>query len=224
MNPEVAILPHKPHIMKILRELGQDRAALGRSDRRTCPHLERCGSSLQDCFQCLLRQGENHTVRITDTRSGADVGELGRHDWDIWCLVFSPDGSRAVTASNDGWVKVWPWDLSSLGLARQPDLSLGGPLLGYGERAAFSPDGRRLASGSRDHTVKSWTRRGGAQILCNPDAAVPLKGVMNEGRLPFTNEGRTQPCSGFVGPRKKPAYAAIPDSLRELTIRHNKHS
>ena len=34
------------------------------------------------------------------------------------------------------------------------------------------------------------------QILCNPDAKVPLEGVTIEGRLSFTNAGRTGPWKG----------------------------
>jgi WD40 repeat protein len=109
----------------------------------------------------LLREGPNFTVKVWDL---ADAGTLGRHDWNIWSTVFSPDGKRMATGGNDGWIKVWAWDPVRLRTPNGPYLKLSGLLHGYGERVAFSPDGRRLIAGGQKNTVKVWDAQTGKEL------------------------------------------------------------
>jgi len=104
----------------------------------------------------LLREGTNYTVKVSDARSGAEVGVLGRHDWNIWSIVFSPDGQRVATASSDGWVKLWRWDPSRLAWPQEPEWKLRVRAVGFGERVVFSSDGRKLMTGGEENTVKIW--------------------------------------------------------------------
>jgi WD40 repeat protein len=70
---------------------------------------------------------------------------------------FSPDGSRIVSASEDGTLKVW-------------DAVTGADLLtlfghtGEASACAFSPDGRFIVSGSYDETLKVWEAATGAEV------------------------------------------------------------
>ncbi|MBI4604582.1 MAG: WD40 repeat domain-containing protein [Planctomycetes bacterium] len=77
------------------------------------------------------------------------VRELEGHDADVYCVRYSPDGTKIATASFDRTIRIW--DAASgkevAGLAGHQ-----GKVLSL----AFSPDGRQLLSGSEDKTLKLW--------------------------------------------------------------------
>jgi WD40 repeat protein len=100
-------------------------------------------------------------VKVWDARTRAPVGEIGRHDHQIWAMKFSPDGRRLATASIDGMVRVWAWDPARLGGLPEPELTIRAGVIGFGDRVAFSPDGLRLATGGEGHTVKVWDAKTG---------------------------------------------------------------
>ncbi|MDC0680814.1 nSTAND1 domain-containing NTPase [Sorangium atrum] len=67
--------------------------------------------------------------------------------------VYSPDGKRIVTASQDNAVRVWNAD------------GIGEPMVLRGHEAvvtsaAFSPDGKRIATSSYDKTTRVWNADG----------------------------------------------------------------
>ena len=63
--------------------------------------------------------------------------------------MFSPDGSKLASGSDDGTVQVW--DMAS----RQVDHTLEGHSARV-KTVIFSLDGSKLASGSCDNTVRVW--------------------------------------------------------------------
>jgi hypothetical protein len=79
------------------------------------------------------------------------------------CAV-TPDGRRAVSASNDRTLKIW-------------DLESGRALVtlqGHADRVracAVTPDGRRVVSASDDKTIKVWDLESGASILTHRASA-----------------------------------------------------
>jgi WD40 repeat protein/serine/threonine protein kinase len=107
----------------------------------------------------LVREGPEHTVQVRDAATGEVAGLIGRHSLQIWAMVFSPDGKRLATASNDGTVRLWAWDPTRLGPEQQPELELPVLVDGYANRVAFSPDGKRLATGGEGSTIKIWNSR-----------------------------------------------------------------
>ncbi|CAG7852866.1 Vegetative incompatibility protein HET-E-1, partial [Serendipita indica DSM 11827] len=97
----------------------------------------------------LASGSQDHTVRLWDGTTGASLGTLEGHTWEVSCLAFSPDGHRLASGSHDRTVCLWDGTTGA---------SLG-TLEGHTNWVsclAFSPDGRRLASGSHDRTVRLW--------------------------------------------------------------------
>ncbi|KAJ4488956.1 hypothetical protein C8J55DRAFT_594033 [Lentinula edodes] len=108
---------------------------------------------------------DDHTVRIWDARTGAQIGvPLQGHDGLVTSVAFSPDGTRIVSGSGDLTLRIWD---------ARTGAQIGEPLQGHDDwvtSVAFSPDGTRIVSGSDDNTVRIWDARTAAQI------GVPLQG------------------------------------------------
>jgi WD40 repeat protein/predicted Ser/Thr protein kinase len=96
-------------------------------------------------------------ARLWDATTGKLLGVLRGHANEVLALAFSPDGSRAATASYDQTVRLWD------GRTGQPLATLQGHN-GWVLSVAFSPDGRRLASASQDQTVRLWDATTGAPL------------------------------------------------------------
>ncbi len=86
---------------------------------------------------------------------------LAGHNGAVNQAIFSPDGKRIVSASDDGTVKVWD---AATGRHLQ---TLDGPH-GAIKSIAFSPDGRRIVSGSETGTIKVWDVSTGHNELAIP--------------------------------------------------------
>jgi WD40 repeat protein len=83
-------------------------------------------------------------LRISDQEV---LHTLSGHTDMVTKLRFSPDGRRLVSASHDGWVKVWSLQGEELRLFQPP-----GEMLGIG----ISPDGRTLATVPFDGPITLW--------------------------------------------------------------------
>ena len=82
-------------------------------------------------------------MRLWDGHTGAPIGKpfTGHADW-VRSVVFSPDGTRLASASDDSTVQLWEVHTGA---------PIGEPLAGhthYVMSVVFSPDGGRLASAS----------------------------------------------------------------------------
>ena len=85
------------------------------------------------------KAGPGHTVKVWDARTRDPVGEIGRHDHQIWGMKFSPDGRRLATASVDGTVRVWAWDPARIGEMQKPELTLSVRVIGVRRPRGVQP-------------------------------------------------------------------------------------
>lgn len=102
---------------------------------------------------------------------------LRGHGAGVYSAVFSPDGSRIVTASHDSTARVWDAEKGTEILLLKAHAS---PVVS----ASFSPDGRRIVTASHDATARIWDAGSGNEIA-------PLRGhTLPVNSAAFSPDGR----------------------------------
>src|SRR5262249_56949178 len=98
-------------------------------------------------------------------------------------VVFRPDGSRLVSGSDDGMVRIW--DPS---LAERNGILRGHESFVYD--VAFSPDGEQVASLAWDGTARLWDATTGRQtgLLKHEKSIIGGGAFSRDGRRPGTVE------------------------------------
>src|SRR5262249_53449307 len=95
-------------------------------------------------------------IKVWDAATGKEELTLRGHTDAVTGVVFTPDGSRLVSGSRDGTVRVWaPTTQEARTLRAGPDVT----------SVAFSPDGRRVAAGGAARAVKVWDAGTGKEGL-----------------------------------------------------------
>ncbi|CCA77468.1 hypothetical protein PIIN_11445 [Serendipita indica DSM 11827] len=97
---------------------------------------------------------------------------LRGHQDGVMAVGFSPDGSRIVSGSSDGTIRLWEADTG------QP---LGEPLRGHEaaiNAVGFSPDTLQIVSGSRDGTVRLWNADAAPTFMA-PETYAPVSQTRN---------------------------------------------
>ena len=107
--------------------------------------------------------------------------------------MFSPDGERAITASEDSTARVW--DAVS-GMELLALRGHAGPI----DKAMFTPDGNRIVTGSEDKTARVWDARWLVNLRRDELIARVCAERLPDGRQVFTGDDEFDPVlQGLAG-------------------------
>jgi WD40 repeat protein len=104
----------------------------------------------------LVVLGRERGAQVVDRVSGKQVGEVGSGSAIVQSVHFTANGSRMLTATVRGRVRLWNDELGRVPLPAPGASSGAGP-----EAAAIAPDGRRLAVGANSGSLRVYELPGG---------------------------------------------------------------
>lgn len=105
------------------------------------------------------RPALSSALRVMGSATGdaLEVISSMRHEKSVSSVAFSPDGTRVVTASQDGTAQIWN---AASGAAMLPPLRHGGPV----RSATISRDGSRVLTAADNSAAWLWDAANGARI------------------------------------------------------------
>jgi WD40 repeat protein len=115
--------------------------------------------------------------QVWDAVTGNKLFELRGHQDKVTSAVFSPDGTKILTGSDDNTARVW--DASTGGILQE----LKGHIYGV-NTVAFSPNGKLVLTSSDDYTARLWDAETGKTWRVLRDHTKPLTNAL------FSPDGR----------------------------------
>lgn len=106
----------------------------------------------------LVTAGEDHTVRVWDTATGAQVSLFTGHEGYVNFCTFSSDGQRIASGGDDGRLRLWDVFGSSTPTTGAEHFGH----LGSVSSVNYTPDGKSLFSSSGIGEVRNWVASTGA--------------------------------------------------------------
>src|SRR5215467_9358483 len=132
---------------------------------------------------------------------------LRGHSREVRVAAYSPDGTRILTGSDDGTVRIW--DAQS-----GVELAVLQPKGGKIESAVFAPDGKRVAIAVGDATARIWDITSGRELVVLKGHKYAVESVA------FDREGKRVVTASGGGPEDGDNTARIWDteSGKELAV------
>ena len=114
------------------------------------------------CFPLMARFSFRalmiNTIRIWNVTTNAAIGEpLQGHRGGVYCIAFSPDGTKFASGGDDGTIQLW--DSRTFTASGNCFEAFWTYLC-----LAFSPDSTKIASGSSYNSIQLWDTNSGAAI------------------------------------------------------------
>jgi WD40 repeat protein len=107
----------------------------------------------------LTGHQNDHVVRLGDVKSWSEIRAFTGHTAGVWSVALSADGTRALSGSDDGTMRLW--DVKS---GKEQHTFRGGRV----RCVAFAPDGRHVLSGhygpGSGNLVRLWDAVGGKEV------------------------------------------------------------
>jgi WD40 repeat protein/nucleoside phosphorylase len=135
--------------------------------------------------RALASAGEDGTLRLWDTASGAQLRVLEGHQEPVQACAFSPNGRMLASGGKDGTLRLW-------NAASGAQLRIFEDHTGWVRSCAFSPDGRTLASAD-DITLRLWDATNGSQLRLFEGHRGPIQACA------FSADGRMLASAGGDG-------------------------
>lgn len=103
----------------------------------------------------------------------------------VWSAVFSPDGRKMVTSSNDGSARVW--DVES-----GKELAAFAPSVRILDTADFAPDGRYVLTGGPGEVARLWDTQTGQEVrqFAGHIGGVWFAQFSNDGKYALTSDDK----------------------------------
>lgn len=120
----------------------------------------------------------DHMVRTWDITTQVGFVTCTGHSRKVLAVGWSPDGSKAVSGSQDQTVRIWGIPRVTEGQALA-----GSSLLVYRghtdwvQAVAWSPDGNKIASAGRDQTVQVWDASSGRVLFTHHGHKAPVNSL-----------------------------------------------
>jgi hypothetical protein len=126
--------------------------------------------ALSPSGQQLAVANLDHTARLLDAATGAELRVFAGHSAPLVSVTFAPDGERLATLSEDNTVKIWSLKSGQV----LPTLGgLTGASKTISNGVAFSPDGKWIAASGSG--LKVWNATTGQEHLDLPHGITVTK-------------------------------------------------